>query len=148
MAQTLKTDWTLFGTTIGMAVFGVVVLYSASSVVAELKFGSVWHFVVRQGLWLVPSLGLMMWLKRTHYRKLQNPAVAFAAIGLVLMLLGIVFFVDSAHHRWLRLGPVGFQPSGLPSRPLSFFWLTSWPGARRPSIHGTRCTRRCWRWAW
>ena len=39
-----------------MVAFGVVMLYSASSVMAELKFGSSWHFVVRQALWLVPSL--------------------------------------------------------------------------------------------
>ena len=49
MAQRLKTDWTLFGTTIGMVAFGAVILYSASSVIAELKFGSSWHFVLRQG---------------------------------------------------------------------------------------------------
>ena len=60
MAQRLKTDWTLFGTTIGMVAFGAVILYSASSVIAELKFGSSWHFVLRQGLWLVPSLLLMI----------------------------------------------------------------------------------------
>ena len=81
--QKINTDWTLFGTTIGMAAFGVVILYSASSVIAELKFNSSWHFVLRQGMWMVPSLALMMLLKRTHYQKLQNSTVAFAAIGLV-----------------------------------------------------------------
>ena len=128
MAQTLKTDWTLFGTTIGMAAFGAVILYSASSVIAELKFGSVWHFVLRQALWLLPSLGLMMFLKRTHYKKLQNPTVAFAAIGLVLMLLGVVFFVDSAHHRWLRMGPIGLQPSELAKPALVVFlaYFVAW----------------------
>ena len=121
MAQRLKTDWTLFGTTIAMVTFGVVILYSASSVMAELKFGSAWHFVVRQCLWVVPSLALMMLLKRTHYRRFQDPAVAFAAIGLVLMLLGVVFFVDSAHHRWLRMGPIGLQPSELAKPALVIF---------------------------
>ena len=48
MAQRLKTDWTLFGTTICMAAFGVVILYSASSVIAELKFGSSWHFAMQE----------------------------------------------------------------------------------------------------
>ena len=130
MAQRLKTDWTLFGTTIGMAAFGAVILYSASSVVAELKFGSPWHFVVRQAIWILPSLALMMFLKRTHYRKLQNPAVAFAAIGLVLMLLGVVFFVDSAHHRWLRMGPIGLQPSELAKPALVIFlaYFVAWRG--------------------
>jgi cell division protein FtsW len=121
MAQTLKTDWTLFGTTIGMAAFGALMLYSASSVMAEQKFGSSWHFVARQAIWVVPSLALMMFLKRTDYRKLQNPAVAFAAIGLVIMLLGLVFFVDSTHHRWLRMGPVGLQPSELAKPALVIF---------------------------
>jgi cell division protein FtsW len=130
MAQRLKTDWTLFGTTIGMAAFGAVILYSASSVVAELKFGSPWHFVVRQAIWILPSLALMMFLKGTHYRKLQNPAVAFAAIGLVLMLLGVVFFVDSAHHRWLRMGPIGLQPSELAKPALVIFlaYFVAWRG--------------------
>jgi cell division protein FtsW len=122
MAQQLKTDRILFGTTIGMVAFGVVILYSASSVMAELRFGSAWHFVMRQSCWLLPSLGIMMLLKRTNYQRLRNPAVAFAGIGLVLMLLGLVFFLDSAHHRWLRMGPlVGFQPSELAKPALVIF---------------------------
>jgi len=128
MAQTLKTDWTLFGTTIGMAAFGSLMLYSASSVMAEQKFGSEWHFVIRQAIWVVPSLLAMMFLKRTDYRKLQNPAVAFTAIGIVIMLLGLVFFVDSAHHRWLRMGPIGLQPSELAKPALVIFlaFFISW----------------------
>ena len=138
MAQRLKTDWTLFGTTIGMVAFGAVILYSASSVIAEMKFHSSWHFVLRQGMWLVPSLLLMMFLKRTHYQKLQNPMVAFAAIGLVLMLLGIVFFVDSAHHRWLRMGPFGLQPSEL-AKPALVVFLAFFVAWRAPAIN-TRFT--------
>jgi cell division protein FtsW len=62
------------------------------------------------------------------YRKLQNPAVAFTAIGVVIMLLGLVFFVDSTHHRWLRLGPVGLQPSELAKPALVIFlaYFVAW----------------------
>jgi cell division protein FtsW len=134
MAQRLKTDWTLFGTTIAMVAFGVVILYSASSVIAELKFGSSWHFVWRQAIWLVASLLLMMYLKRTHYQKLQNPTVAFAAIGLVLMLLFVVFFVDSAHHRWLRMGPIGLQPSEL-AKPAMVIFLAYFVAWRAQAIN-------------
>ncbi len=45
----------------------------------------------------------MMALKSTHYRKLQNPAVAFSAISVSLFLLVAVYFLDPANHRWLRL---------------------------------------------
>jgi cell division protein FtsW len=139
MGQQLKTDWTLFGATIGMVAFGMVILYSASSVMAELKFGSDWHFVLRQCLWMIPSLAVMMALKRVPYRKFQNPTVAFAAIGLVLILLGIVFFVDSAHHRWLRLGPIiGLQPSEL-AKPALVVFLAFFVTRRAPAIN-TRYT--------
>jgi cell division protein FtsW len=135
MGQQLKTDWTLFGATIGMVAFGMVILYSASSVMAELKFGSDWHFVLRQCLWMIPSLAVMMALKRVPYRKFQNPTVAFAAIGLVLILLGVVFFVDSAHHRWLRLGPIiGLQPSEL-AKPALVVFLAFFVTRRAPAIN-------------
>ena len=48
MAQKLKTDWVLFSTIVVMVFFGVVMLYSASSVMAQLKYGSSWHFFYRQ----------------------------------------------------------------------------------------------------
>ena len=40
MAQRLKTDWILFVTTVVLVCFGLVMVYSASSIVAELKFHS------------------------------------------------------------------------------------------------------------
>ena len=122
MAQKLKTDWILFTTIVVMVFFGAVMLYSASSVMAQLKFGSSWHFFARQLAWMAVAITAMMLMKRTHYRTLQNPTVAFAAVGIALMLLLVVYFVDGSHHRWLRLGPVlGIQPSELAKPALVIF---------------------------
>jgi cell division protein FtsW len=121
MSQRLKTDRVLFLTTIAMTFFGVIILYSASSVMAELKYGSTWHFVVRQCLWLAGSLSLMMAFKKSDYHRLQNPAVAFSAIGLTLVLLVLVYFLDAAQHRWIRMGPLGLQPSELAKPALTVF---------------------------
>jgi cell division protein FtsW len=121
MAQRLKTDWVLFSTIVVMVFFGVVMLYSASSVMAQLKFGSSWHFFYRQLAWMAVAIVIMMLLKRMHYRTLQNPTVAFAAMGVALILLLIVYFVDGAHHRWLRIGPLGVQPSELAKPALVIF---------------------------
>jgi cell division protein FtsW len=121
MALRLKTDWILFTTIVGMMFFGVVMLYSASSVMAQLKFGSSWHFFYRQLAWMAVAIAAMMLLKRTHYRKLHSPTVAFAAIGIAMMLLLIVYFVDGNHHRWIRMGPVGIQPSELAKPALVVF---------------------------
>jgi cell division protein FtsW len=109
MGQRLKTDWILFGTVLLMISFGLLILYSASSVNAKMdpRYGSSWHFVIRQAEWAVAAVTVMMLLKKTHYRKFQSPAVAFCAIGIALMLLAAVYFLDPIHHRWLKIG----QPS-------------------------------------
>src|SRR5579872_3206954 len=121
MAQKLKTDRVLFITIVVMVFFGAVMLYSASSVMAQLKYGSSWHFFYRQLAWMAVALIAMMLLKRTHYRMLQNPAVAFTAVGVVMILLLAVYFFDGNFHRWLRLGPVGIQPSELAKPALVIF---------------------------
>ena len=48
MAQRLKTDWILFFTVLAMVSFGLVFVYSASSIMAQWKFHSPWHFVRQQ----------------------------------------------------------------------------------------------------
>src|SRR5664279_2343468 len=124
MAQRLKTDWTLFTTVLIMVAFGLLILYSASSITARMdpRFGSSWHFVMRQAGWAVVAIIAMMALKRTDYRKFQNPTVAFGAIGIVLTMLIAVYFLDAGNHRWLRIkGFLGVQPSELAKPALVVF---------------------------
>ena len=45
MAQRFKTDWILFFTIVAMVCFGLVIVYSASSVMAELKYKWDMYFV-------------------------------------------------------------------------------------------------------
>ncbi|MBM3773909.1 MAG: putative lipid II flippase FtsW [Acidobacteria bacterium] len=137
MAQRLKTDWVLFGTVLALVYFGVLMLYSASSVRASLKFGSTWHFVGRQAVWMALALTAMMLLKRTHYRHLQHPAVAFTAIGMTLMLLLAVYFIDSGHHRWIRAGFIGVQPSEL-AKPALIIFLAFFVTMRARAINHPR----------
>lgn len=110
MAQRLKTDRILLITVIFMVLFGTLMVYSASSVVAESRMGSSYYFAVRQLVWVVIAIPLMVFFKNLHYRKLQTPEVAFTAMALIMMLLVLVYFVG-VQHRWLRL-PIGeLQPS-------------------------------------
>ena len=53
MAQRLKTDWYLFITVVVMVFFGAVMIFSASSVMASLRFGSSFYFLIRQIFWIV-----------------------------------------------------------------------------------------------
>jgi cell division protein FtsW len=138
VAQRLKTDWILFLTVVVMFVVGLLMVYSASSVMAGLRYGDPWHFAERQLIWAALGLAAMMVLKGTNYRNFRNPLVAFGAVGVVVLLLTIVYFVDP-HHRWLRLvGPIGVQPSELAKPALAVFlaFFVTW---RKPAIN-TRST--------
>jgi cell division protein FtsW len=122
MAQRLRTDWILFSTVVLMVLFGALMIYSASSVVADIRMGSSYYFALRQLIWIALAIPLMMFMKRLNYRKLQTPAVAFTAMGLVMILLAVVYFADPKQHRWIRFGPFGgLQPSEFAKPALVLF---------------------------
>jgi cell division protein FtsW len=141
MAQRLKTDWILFFTVLTMVFSGVLIVYSASAIMAQMGPNhSAWHYVQRQAVWAALALTIMMALKTTHYRKLQNPAVALSAISVALFLLVAVYFADPSNHRWLRLGgPVGVQPSEL-AKPALVVFLAFFVTWRARAINNPRYT--------
>jgi cell division protein FtsW len=141
MAQRLRTDWILFFTVLAMVFAGVLIVYSASAIMAQMGPNhSAWFYVERQAAWAVIALTIMMALKSTHYRKLQNPTVALSAISVSLFLLVAVYFLDSANHRWLRLGgPVGVQPSEL-AKPALVIFLAFFVTWRARAINNPRYT--------
>jgi cell division protein FtsW len=122
MAQKLKTDWILFLTVLVMVCFGLVMVYSSSSIVAELKYHwSSTHFFVRQLSWAVFSFFVLLYCMKRDYRRWNNPKYAFAALGVVVLLLLVVYVTDSGSHRWLRAGPLSLQPSELAKPALALF---------------------------
>lgn len=121
MAQRLKTDWTLFLTIVLTVCFGLVIVYSASSVVAEMKFRSSSHFLVRQIFWAVFGFAALMYFKTRNYHKFQSGAWAFAPIGIVVLLLVVAYIVDMKAHRWIRIGSFSLQPSEFAKPALALF---------------------------
>src|SRR5580765_5189659 len=119
----LKTDWILFLTILAMVAFGLVMVYSASSAIAELRNGvAPYYFAVRQLGWALVSFFVLMYFKRMDYRRLNTPTWAFSGLGIVLGLLVMVYFVDPHTHRWFKLPGVGsFQPSEFAKPALILF---------------------------
>jgi cell division protein FtsW len=111
----LENDGWLFGVTLALCLLGTVMIFSASAVTAEHQYGHSYIFLLRQAAWLIIGLAGMFALMRTDYRKLREPAVVFPTVCVVLLMLVGAFFLDKTHatHRWIRLGPVGIQPSEL-----------------------------------
>ena len=100
-----------------LLVLGLVVLYAASYYNAQDK-GNALSEVTSQLTGIGAGALLMLVILRVDYRKLSHPAVVAALVGLSLTLLALVAIPGvgrmlNGSRRWLRLGPVSFQPSEL-----------------------------------
>jgi cell division protein FtsW len=115
MLRRNESDRWLFGVTLGLCLLGAVMIYSASAVTAGRDYGHSYYFLLRQSVWLVLGIGGMFALMRMDYRKLREPIVVYTALCAVVLMLVGAFFLDKSHatHRWIRFGPVGFQPSEI-----------------------------------
>ena len=140
MAQQLKSDWLLFGTVVAMAGAGLVMVYSASSVVAQLnpRINSSYYYAAHQLVWAAVSFVALMFFKRRDYRMLQSPGWAFGSLGMVLFLQLLVFFLDSKTHRWFRLQGVGtLQPSEF-AKPALIVFFAYFVTQKREAINTRR----------
>jgi cell division protein FtsW len=140
VAQRMKSDWMLFGTVVAMVGFGLVMIYSASSVVAELnpRINSSFYYAGHQLVWAAVSFIALMYFKRRDYRMLHSPTWAFGSLGVVLFLQILVFFLDSKTHRWFRVVGVGsLQPSEF-AKPALIIFFAYFVTQKREAINTRR----------
>ncbi|HVM94458.1 MAG TPA: putative lipid II flippase FtsW [Terriglobales bacterium] len=123
MAKRVSVDRWMFTVTCLLVFIGLVMIFSASAVMAKERFGSAYEFLLKQLVWAVAGLAVMIIAMKLDYKRLQHPALVFTALGFTTLFLIAVFFLDRAHgtHRWFHLGPVSFQPSELAKPALILF---------------------------
>ena len=115
MARKLKSDKLLFIATLLLVCTGVVMVYSASAVMAMERFHQPYLFLVKQLAWALMGLAVLPIVMRVDYRNYRQPTVIWTALGVAAIALVAVLFgprVNGAT-RWLGLGPLGVQPSEL-----------------------------------
>jgi len=90
---------------------------------AKERFGSAYEFLLKQLVWAVAGLAVMVVAMKVDYKRLQHPALVFTLLGFTTLFLISVFFLERTHgtHRWFHLGPVSFQPSELAKPTLILF---------------------------
>jgi cell division protein FtsW len=115
MAKKLSSDKWLFGITLALVFCGVIMVFSASAVLAEKRFDSPYYFLFRQGLWALLGIIGMSGLMHLNYHHLRKPLLVFGGLFICAVCLGAVLVIDKSHqtHRWIRLGFLSFQPSEL-----------------------------------
>ncbi|MDW8238076.1 MAG: putative lipid II flippase FtsW [Acidobacteriota bacterium] len=106
-------DVWLFTTTLLLVTFGVIMVYSASSVIAAEKFGDHRYFLIRQAIYAVVGVAAMMAMMRINYRIYQKPWVVYSLLLICIGLLVGVLFAPSVNqaHRWYRWKWLSFQPA-------------------------------------
>ena len=70
MAKRVGVDKWLFCATLVLVVIGLLMVFSASAVMAKERFGSPYDFVIRQSLWAAFGLTAMTLLMQIDYRRL------------------------------------------------------------------------------
>ena len=115
MARTLKYDKVLFTATLLLVCASVVMVYSASAILALERFQQPYLFLTKQVMWVVLGLAVLAIAMRVDYRTYRNDAFVWALLGLVGLTLAAVLFSAPVNgtRRWFGLGGLGVQPSEL-----------------------------------
>ena len=141
MAKRVNVDRWLFTVTLLLVFIGLVMVFSASAVMAKQKFATPYYFVERQLLFAAIGVVLMWFLKGVDYRKYKQPVAVFGFLAVTTVLLIAVFFVHGSHgaRRWLYLGPVSLQPSEL-AKPAIILFLAYFLELRQKMMGDIRRT--------
>jgi cell division protein FtsW len=123
MAKRVGVDKWLFGVVLLLVLFGLVMVFSASAVVAKAEYGTPYQFMLRQAAWAVMGMIALVLLMKVDYRSYNNSKVVFTAVAITMLLLIGVFAMRDSHntHRWFRFGIMSFQPSELAKPTLVLF---------------------------
>jgi cell division protein FtsW len=123
MAKRVSVDRWLFTVTLLLIFVGLVMVFSASAVMAKERYGSGYFFLLRQLGWATAGLLVMVLAMKIDYKRYKHPAVVLSLLGLTTLTLIAVFFLDRAHntHRWMHWGPFSFQPSEMAKPALILF---------------------------
>jgi cell division protein FtsW len=103
----------LFTATLLLVGISLVMVYSASAVLALESREASGYFLVRQFVWAVIGFGLLLVAMRVDYHRLREPAVIWTLLGVtVASLLAVFLFEPRANtYRWLSIGGLSVQPS-------------------------------------
>jgi cell division protein FtsW len=123
MARKLYPDKWLFLATVGLALFGLVMVYSASAITAEKENGTQYYYVGKQAMWTLIGLGVMFVTMQVDYAWLRNKRIVYPLLAMtVLMLLAVFGFSPiNGARRWIKLRMFSIQPSEISKLTLTIF---------------------------
>jgi cell division protein FtsW len=125
MSRKLTYDSWLFGAAMLIVVVGLVMIYSASAIIATQRFGTPdYHFITRQIMWLAGGSVLMLILMHVDLSLLRQPRVIYGSMAAVVLGLIVALFQSPINgtHRWIVLPGFQLQPSEF-AKPVIIIFL-------------------------
>ena len=113
MARKLQSDKWLFLATLALVSVSVVMVYSASALVALERFQQPYLFVTKQVMWALLGIAVLSVVMRIDYRIYRNETLMWGMLASVGVLLVLVLFMPPVNgaRRWFGIGGFGIQPS-------------------------------------
>ncbi|HHX79732.1 MAG TPA: putative lipid II flippase FtsW [Acholeplasmataceae bacterium] len=109
-----KIDLVLLGAIISLSLIGLMMVYSASNVVAEAKYGDSFYYFTRQLFFLIIGYILMLFIVNVNIIKYQNYVVTVFLICFALLLLVLIPGIGKTRggaRSWISIGNFSIQPS-------------------------------------
>lgn len=123
MARKLYPDKWLFLATVGLALFGLVMVYSASAITAQRENGTQFYYVAKQGIWTGIGLVVMFAAMQLDYGWLRNRRIVYGLLIITGLMLLMVFGFSPINgaRRWIKLSRFSIQPSEIAKLTLTIF---------------------------
>ena len=109
-----KLDKILLFSVIILSLFGLIMIYSASSIWAEYKFNDSFHYIKYQGIFLIISIIIMLIISKIDYKLYYNKSnkiLVGCFILLILVLIPGIGSIRNGSRSWFGIGSLGIQPS-------------------------------------
>jgi len=116
MVKRERVDLPLAVSVTALLMLGMVMVFSASSMMANSRFGSMTYFFQKQLIWGMLAYFLMIIFSLIDFRRYKKHHLPQIGIGItILLLIGLFAFgvVVNGARRWYYLLGIHFQPSEL-----------------------------------
>ena len=152
MAKRVSVDKWLFTVILLLVFIGLVMVFSASAVMAKARFGSSYSFLLRQLGWAGAGIAAMLLVMNIDYQQYRRSSIVFTFLGLTRLLLVAVFPFTIRTTRIAGSSSARCRSSlrSWPSPPSFFISRTFWSRAGSRSPTGSTCCFRlprpacCW----
>lgn len=120
----VKEDRLILLSTLTLLCFGLVMVYSASSVMALKRYGDSAYFLKRQLVWAAGGLVAMFLVWKMDYKKLRAVSLPLLVVCFFLLVLALVGPEVNGARRWIRFAGLSVQPSEF-TKPVLFVFVAA-----------------------